>query len=94
MVKSPFMESVVSKGSVETVVRKFDSNIDPNELKWHWDDEDRIVYPIGESDWMFQFDNELPINIRAKIKIPKGTWHRIIKGTGDLQIIVEKIKDI
>lgn len=94
MVELPFIESLISSESYETYHRKFDSNIDPNELKWHWDDEDRVIYPTKENDWMFQFDNELPININKKIEIPKGTWHRIIKGTGDLDIIVEKIRDI
>jgi hypothetical protein len=39
-------------------------------------------------------DNELPIEIIERIIIPKGSWHRLIKGTGDLSIIVEKKSDI
>jgi hypothetical protein len=43
---------------------------------------------------MFQFDNQLPQPIISRISIAKGEWHRLIKGTCDLQIIVEKNKDI
>jgi hypothetical protein len=68
------------------VIRTFSSSIDESELKWHWDDEDRLVEAIDETDWMFQFDNELPINMNQKIFIPRGTMHRVIKGTGDLKI--------
>jgi hypothetical protein len=49
---------------------------------------------VHKTDWKLQLDNELPIQIKSTIRISKGTWHRLIKGTGDLSIIVEKIKDI
>ena len=90
----PFSESQIEKGSIETVHRIFKSDLNPEELKWHWDEEDRIIRPIDETDWMFQYDNQLPIPIKSKIEIQKGTWHRIIKGTGDLHLIVEKHRDI
>jgi hypothetical protein len=90
----PFKETLVSEEKIDTVIRIFDQDIEPDELKWHWDDEDRVIYPVNETDWMFQFDNQLPEKIDNKIKISKGVWHRIIKGTGNLEIIVEKIKDI
>ena len=37
-------------------------------------------------------DNELPKRIEGKISIPSGVWHRLIKGTGDLDLYVEKIQ--
>jgi len=70
--------------------REFRQDIPDEELKWHWDEEDRIISPCGETNWKFQFDNELPINMNTKIKVPKGTWHRLIKGDGDLTLIIEK----
>jgi hypothetical protein len=95
MVKElPFDEIQLTAGPSEIVVRKFSESLSDDELKWHWDDEDRVIHPICRTDWMFQFDNELPQPIESRISIPKGTWHRLIKGTGDLQIIVEKNKDI
>jgi hypothetical protein len=94
VVELPFKETLVSEEKIDTVIRIFGQDIEPDELKWHWDDEDRVIYPVNETDWMFQFDNQLPEKIDNKIKISKGVWHRIIKGTGNLEIIVEKIKDI
>lgn len=95
MVKNkPYQEILVSKGKIETVIRKFSENTDSEEFKWHWDEEDRLVHVVHETDWKIQLDNELPRPIKSKIYIPRGKWHRLIKGTGDLSIIVEKIKDI
>ena len=71
-------------------IRKFSRNIDEYELKWHKDEEDRTIIPIEENDWRFQMENCLPTPINQEIKIPKGEWHRVIKGTTDL--IVKIIK--
>lgn len=95
MVKSnPYQETLVSSGRTVTVIRKFSEYVNTEELKWHWDEEDRMVHKVHESDWEIQLDNELPKRIKSTITIPKRTWHRLIKGTGDLCVIVEKIKDI
>lgn len=69
-----------------SIIRTFDQSIDPYELKWHWDEEDRLVEILEPSDWEFQFDNELPITMENSIYIPKGTMHRVIKGTGNLKV--------
>ena len=70
------------------VRRTFSSDIYEHELTWHRDHEDRIVKVISETDWMIQFDNELPkrLGINEEIKIPKNTYHRVIKGSGDLVV--------
>jgi len=65
-------------------IRKFSPLVQDDELKWHIDNEDRIIVPLEENDWNFQFDNELPIKIDAEIRIKKDTWHRLIKGESDL----------
>ena len=72
------------------VIRTFSKDTEPHLLKWHTDEEDRVVYPLNENDWQFQFDNDLPFNIVDKIEIPKGVFHRIIKGTTDLILKIEK----
>ena len=92
--KRPYQETLVASGKTETVIRKFSEYSDSNEFKWHWDEEDRLIHMVHKTDWKLQLDNELPIQIKSTIRISKGTWHRLIKGTGDLSIIVEKIKDI
>lgn len=95
MVKDfPFEEKILTTDRDSIVVRRFSESIDSEELKWHWDEEDRVIHPIHKTDWMFQMDNQLPKSIDERIFIPKGVWHRVIKGTGDLSIIVEKKFDI
>jgi hypothetical protein len=74
----------------EDVLRLFEDTIDPEDLLWHRDNEDRIVEVIGDTDWMVQMDNELPKPFKDKIFIPKGVWHRAIKGTGALAIKIHK----
>ena len=73
------------------VIRIFSADFDTNELKWHRDHEDRIVHVLGENDWQYQEDNKLPIPLKEKIEIPKGVWHRVIKGTTDLKVLIEKV---
>jgi hypothetical protein len=67
------------------IVRVFGEDIDPIELKWHRDREDRLVESVEPTDWMIQLDNQLPEKIE-RVKIPAGEWHRVIKGTGELKI--------
>jgi len=73
------------------VIRVFDQDIDPIELMWHRDQEDRIIEAIDPTDWQVQLDNELPILIDKPIFIPRYTWHRAIKGTGPLKVKITKI---
>ena len=72
------------------IVREFRENIDPIELLWHRDDENRTVEIIGETDWKLQLDNQLPTSINQPIFIPKHEWHRVIKGTGTLKLKIHK----
>jgi len=69
------------------IIREFSQNISTLELVWHRDKEDRIVQAIHDTDWLFQLDNEPPQRFTEnKLFIPKETYHRIIKGTGDLVV--------
>lgn len=74
-------------------IRTFSSDLNESELKWHWDEEDRIVICEHETDWEFQMDDELPIRIERNtpILIPNGSYHRIIKGNGNLTVKVKKL---
>jgi hypothetical protein len=83
----PYTEN---KQSESVVIRTFSSIIDEMELQWHWDEEDRLVEPLNENDWQFQFDNELPMRIYKQICIPRGVMHRVIKGTTDLVVKITK----
>jgi len=68
------------------IIREFDENIDPIELMWHRDNEDRTIEIIGKTDWKIQLDNELPTSLNKPIYIPKHKWHRAIKGNGKLKL--------
>ena len=72
------------------VIREFSQDISPIELVWHRDREDRIVEALHETDWKFQLDNEFPVLI-DKLFIPKETYHRLIKGTGNLKVKITKL---
>jgi hypothetical protein len=86
----PFNEVTIEEN---VFIRTFLHNVDCGDLYWHRDREDRIIESINETDWMFQMENQLPINIQGKMFIPKGEWHRLIKGNGDLTIKLIKLKN-
>lgn len=68
-------------------IRWFNHSNDINS-GWHTDEYDRIVFPLVNSGWQFQFDNMLPrgMNIFNAIKLPKGVFHRIIKPNSQTSI--------
>lgn len=74
--------------------RTFSREVDESDLKWHTDEEDRKIDVIKSKGWKIQLDNELPQNLHEgkQYFVPKGIYHRIIKGEGDLVLEVEKLK--
>lgn len=72
-------------------LREFEESVDVDDLEWHRDREDRIVEILGETDWKLQMDNELPKIMSGMLFIPKETWHRVIKGTGELKVKITKL---
>lgn len=84
----PYKQSI----SDNVIYREFNDDIDPIELVWHRDEKDREVEVLQGEGWFFQFDNELPLELRqgVKISIPKLTYHRVIKGTGPLKIKIQE----
>ena len=69
------------------VIREFLEETSSFEFVWHRDKEDRIVQAIHDTDWLFQLDNQVPQRLsKDKLFIPKETYHRIIKRTGDLVV--------
>ncbi|MDC1282417.1 hypothetical protein N8Z10_00530 [bacterium] len=85
----PFIETIISETEV---VREFTPGHPDHLYKWHADPEDRLVEVLEDSDWRFQYDNELPTLMitGVDIKIPRGIIHRIIPGTTDLRIKIYK----
>jgi hypothetical protein len=72
------------------IIREFNENIDPIELMWHRDNEDRTLEIVDQTDWKIQLDNQLPILLENNIFIPRHEWHRVIKGTGTLKLKIYK----
>ena len=73
-------------------IREFSHDTPSFEFVWHRDKEDRIVQALHETDWQFQLDNEVPKRLSEnKLFIPKDTYHRLIKGTGDLKVKIYEL---
>jgi len=81
--KLPFKEENKSGYNI----RNFSYDTDNSEFVWHRDKEDRLVKSINKTDWLVQIDNELPKSLNESIFIPKGKYHRLIKG--DSKLVVE-----
>ena len=83
----PYTESITK----DYTVREFSSNTSTFEFVWHRDKEDRVVQAMHDTDWKFQLDNETPqVLSENKLFIPKETYHRLIKGTGNLKVKIYK----
>ena len=63
------------------------------EYVWHRDQEDRLIEVLSSDGWQFQQEDELPVILKEgmKINIPKLSWHRVIKGNGDLVLRIVKL---
>lgn len=71
-------------------VRTFSKDIDPEELVWHRDEDDRVIRVLESAGWYFQRDGELPIELRPGdvIHVPQRSWHRVIR-RGESRLVVE-----
>lgn len=72
-------------------IRTFSKDVETDELKWHYDLENRKVTILEGYDWEFQIDNQLPQILKSGqvLTIPKGVYHRVKRGTTDLKIKIE-----
>ena len=86
----PFYEETIDN---KTVIRHFKPGYPEHLFKWHFDREDRSVEVLNDSDWKFQYDNQMPITLKTNdiIKIDAGLYHRIIPGTTELSLKINKI---
>ena len=74
------------------IIREFNKNVNPIELKWHRDLNARKITVLNGEGWYFQKENELPIELKegVRIFINKLEWHRVIKGLSPLKIKIEE----
>lgn len=67
------------------ILREFLESTPSFEFVWHRDKQDRVIQATHDNDWLFQLDNQPPKRIdKNKLFIPKETYHRLIKGNGNL----------
>ena len=80
----PFKQEIISN----KIIRTFSSEVQSEELKWHYDLKDRVVKVLEGDDWKLQMDDELPEKLTPlkEYFIPKGVYHRVIKGWNNLVI--------
>jgi quercetin dioxygenase-like cupin family protein len=85
----PYTNTPITQTSV---IREFSSEVDPMDLVWHQDEEDRTIEILEGNGWQLQRDNELPLALQEgdSIFIPMGQIHRIIKGNNNLKIQITK----
>ena len=86
---NPYTNTPITQTSV---IREFSSEVDPMELIWHQDEEDRTIEILEGEGWQLQRDNELPLVLQEgdSIFIPMGQIHRVIKGNTNLKIQITK----
>lgn len=74
-----------------TRIRTFEKDVSVEELVWHRDAKDRIVKIIDGTGWYFQFDHELPFELRNGdvLEIPKEKWHRVIRKNNCEKLTIE-----
>ena len=85
----PFIEEQIKEN---IFLREFKEEVDSGELKWHMDKEDRQVKVIKSNGWKLQLDNQLPIYLEEgkTYFIEKYSFHRVLKGSGNLIVEIEK----
>jgi len=73
-------------------IRTFKASVDDIELVWHRDREKRTITVLEGNNWQLQLDDELPITMGVgdSFIINEMTYHRIIKGDGDLKVKIYK----
>ena len=74
-------------------LRFFREDVDASELVWHRDYNDRKVEVIAGKGWKFQYDNQMPTEIKCGdiLEIKAMEFHRLIKGNTELILrITEK----
>ena len=89
MSSKPYTEILLENGNK---FRVFSESVDTSDLVWHQDQHDRKIYVHESNLWSLQFDNCLPTLLEAGnvYTVPRDTWHRVIKGEGNLVIQINE----
>lgn len=85
----PYSEIHPAKG---LIIREFKHDVSSEDLEWHMDKNDRIITVLEGHGWMLQLETGLPFDLSSgeSYKILKESWHRIIKGSDNLKILINE----
>jgi quercetin dioxygenase-like cupin family protein len=75
---------------IQGLERTFFQSVDSHELVWHQDHCHRLVTVVEGNGWQLQMDNCMPCNLKPGdvVRIPRDTFHRLLKGSGDLKLLI------
>lgn len=76
----------------DRVVREFSAGVSSEELVWHQDRRQRQVKVLEGKGWRLQLDHGLPFPLVEgnTYNIPARSWHRVIRGSGNLVIEISE----
>lgn len=74
-------------------IRKFSETISEGELVWHRDREPRKITVLEDTNWSIELDGHPPLILEKNEEffIPRGQYHRVIKGSGPFMVKIEKM---
>jgi len=83
LVELPFADEYTVGG----IEREFFVDRDDEEYVWHKDHDDREIEILEGEGWRIQFEDCLPYLLKPGMifDIPKGHYHRVIKGVNTLK---------
>jgi len=88
MVNKPYIDKQYDR----FIIRSFNVDlIDPLDLKWHFDEKSRIIEPLNDNDWEFQYNDKLPIKLDKILFIESGSYHRLIIGSSNLKLKILEV---
>jgi len=85
----PYIEKNTNFNNI--TIRTFKSTINPDEMQWHQDLEDREFLVISGIDWQFQKENQLPVKLEVgKVyNVTALEWHRGIKPDNNSDLVIQ-----
>jgi len=74
-------------GDVRTIL----ASVDPSELVWHRDSDERYITVLEGQGWQLQYNGWLPILLEEgqTYHIPAELYHRVILGATNLKILIK-----
>jgi hypothetical protein len=91
----PYTETIELQHGTDRqyLIREFTDEVDIEELVWHRDRQHRKVHVLSSKGWKLQMEDRLPIPLETgkEYFIGQNTYHRVIKGEGNLTVRIENI---